>query len=232
MSNSVTKVEIQRVRDSGVWKRLKIRFKDLNGSYSCREKENLTNGDEKFAVSVLLTSFLLCYSKHFVNANLYRLRSDIVKSFRQLRENNLYGNSQKYFDIAVVPKKRIRTHSSCKEEDSTPRALEENGISQSVVKQKLVNLDKGSRKMKFFEENKCSVCLCSYKKLLNKDLHIVVPLCGHPLCCDCADNIMMSTKKELLCCEENITAQSFNLMKFNADLNIDTQDQTVFCKHK
>ena len=104
MSNSVTKVEIQRVRDSGVWKRLKIRFKDLNGSYSCREKENLTNGDEKFAVSVLLLAILPRYSKRLVNANLDRLRYDIVGGFSQFREKHLDGNNHEYTKIYVMPK--------------------------------------------------------------------------------------------------------------------------------
>ena len=50
MSNSVTKIKIQRSSDNGVWNILNIRFKKLNGRYSEVEKLNLTNGDEDFAV--------------------------------------------------------------------------------------------------------------------------------------------------------------------------------------
>ena len=82
--------------------------------------------------------------------------------------------------------------------------------------------------MKFFEENKCSVCLSSYKEVLDENLHIVVPSCGHPLCCGCADKILLERKKQCPRCKGNISAQSFNLMKFNADLDMITKDKTVF----
>ena len=225
MSNSVTKVEIQRSSDNGVWKSLIIRFNILNGIYSEIKRHNVTSEDEDVAVSNLLTVFLPCCPNIFVNADLDKLKSDIVEGFRQLRENDLDGNSLEHMEIAV---ERIRTHFSCKGENSTPPAVEKNEISQSEVKQKLVNLDKDSTNMKFFEENKCSVCLSSYKEILDDDLHIVVPLCGHPLCCDCADTILKSTKIECPRCRGIITAQSFNLMKFNDNLTMEAQDQTVF----
>ena len=104
MSKSVTKVEIYRSIDNGVWKRLKIRFKNLNRRYSETEKWNLTNGDEKFAVSVLLLAILPRYSKRLVNANLDRLRYDIVGGFSQFREKHLDGNNHEYTKIYVMPK--------------------------------------------------------------------------------------------------------------------------------
>ena len=224
MSNPVTKVEIKRRIDNGVWWTIEIRFKKLNGRYTEVEKWNETNGDEDFAVSILLQAFLPRYSIHFVDADLDELKSDIVEGFRQLREND----SQEYMVIDVVPEKLIRIHSSCSYEDSTPQPLKNNEISQSELQQKLVNLDKDSRNMKFFEENQCSVCLGTYKNILDDNLHIVVPSCGHPLCCGCADNILKSAKKECPRCRGNITADSFNLMKFNADLEMEIQDHEVF----
>ena len=224
MSNSVSKVEIKRTSENGVWRTVDIRFKKLNGRYAGVWKSNYTNGDEDFAVLNLLQAFLAGYSIHFVDADLRKLRSDIREGFRRLREND----SREYMAIDVVPKKPIKTHSSCTYEDSTAHPLEGDELSQSEVQQKLVNVDGDIRYMKFFEENKCSVCLSSYKELLNEDLHIVVPSCGHPLCCGCADNILKSTKKECPRCRGNITVKSFNLMKFNADLQMLTQDQTVF----
>ena len=82
--------------------------------------------------------------------------------------------------------------------------------------------------MKFFEDNTCSVCLSSYKEILDDNLHIVIPTCGHPLCCECADNILRRKKKECPRCRGNITADSFNLMKFNADLEMVAQEQRGF----
>ena len=64
--------------------------------------------------------------------------------------------------------------------------------------------------MKFFENNKRSVCLSNYKEILDEDLHVVVPSCGHPLCCKYADNILVSDKKECPSCRGNFTDQSFD----------------------
>ena len=157
---SVSKVKIYRTSGNGVWKSLKIRFKNLNGRYSETEKWNLTNGDKEFVVSVLLNSFLTDYSRYFLNADLDELKSDIVEGFSLLREDDLDGGtSQVSIEIDVVPGNPFQNHFSCKDKDSTPQAIEENEITQSAVKQKLVNLDKDSTNIKFFEENKCSVCL-------------------------------------------------------------------------
>ena len=98
MSNSVTKIKIQRSCDNGVWNMLSIRFKKLNGRYSVIEKPNLTNGDENSAVSYLLNSFLHFYSKHSGIANLDELKSDIVEGFCQLRENDIDGDSEEHME--------------------------------------------------------------------------------------------------------------------------------------
>ena len=70
----------------------------------------------------------------------------------------------------------------------------------------------------FYEENECSVCLNSYKHNLDDDLHIVILSYGHPLCCKCADKILVSERKEYPFYRGNITAQSFLLIKFYGDL--------------
>ena len=111
---------------------------------------------------------------------------------------------------------------------SNVQTTKDTELSQSELKQQLSTLDKNSKVMKTFEGNKCSVCLSNYKEILDEDLHIVVPSCGHPLCCKCADGILDSEKIECPQCRERITLQSFNLMKFNAGLEIDTENQRVF----
>ena len=112
-------------------------------------------------------------------------------------------------------------------EGSSSEMHEESRVSQSELKQKLAAVVKGSEVLNFFEDKKCSVCLSNYKEILDEDLHIVVQSCGHPLCCKCADNVLQS-KKECPQCRKRITAESFSLMKFNADLKIDTCKQKVF----
>ena len=69
-----------------------------------------------------LLTFLHFYSEHFVNANLDKLRSDIEEGFR---ENDLDGNSEEHMEIALVLEKPFRMHFSCKDEESTPQAVEE-----------------------------------------------------------------------------------------------------------
>ena len=43
-----------------------------------------------------------------------------------------------------------------------------------------------------------------------------------------ADNIVNSERKECPQCKRGITTDSFNLMKFKVDLEIDTSNQTLF----
>ena len=68
----------------------------------------------------------------------------------------------------------------------------ENEVSQCELNEKLKTVDKKSEVFKFFEDNKCSVCLSDYIEIVDEYLHIVVPSCGHPLCCSCADDILVS----------------------------------------
>ena len=133
--------------------------------------------------------------------------------------------------VYEAPIDQLEPHFSCKSpsnEDSTNPAQEENRVSYSELKQKLEHLNKDSEIVKFFLVNKCCVCLSSYKEILDDNLHIVIPTCGHPLCCQCADNILVSRKKECPRCREKFSADSFNLMKFNADLQMVSEDQRVF----
>ena len=161
--------------------------------------------------------------------NLIQIKTQILEAISQMIENDLNNESIETKEIVVPPKEKLKPHSSCKMNvASNVQALPETGISQSELKQSLSTLDKDSEVMKFFEENKCPVCLSNYKEILDEDLHIVISSCGHPLCCKCSDNILDSKKKQCPQCRESITVQSFNLMKFNADLEIDRENQIVF----
>ena len=164
------------------------------------------------------------------NQEVRSMKNGIVGTVLRMREDDdRVGRGQKV-EITIVPREELKPHSSCKmnfNKGSSPKIVEENGVSQSKLKQKLEAIDKENKVLKFFEDNKCSVCLSNYKEILDEDLHIVIPSCGHPLCCKCADNLLES-KKECPQCKVKITADSFNLMKFNADLQIDARNQRVF----
>ena len=162
------------------------------------------------------------------------------KSFEQLRNRilNVFNDFQKskYFCLHTYVDKvhfslSSLSHVSCtmkNNKDSKTNRTIKNEISQTELKEKLASVHEISKAVKYFEDKKCSVCLSNYKEILDEDNHIVIPSCGHPLCCKCADTIVESEKKECPQCREKITAQSFNLIRFNADLTIDTENQRVF----
>ena len=155
----------------------------------------------------------------------------IVEAISQMKENDPGDGSTQIKEIVVPPIEKLKPHSLCKMNQNVApnvQVLPENGISQSELKLRLATLNKDSEVLKFFEDKTCPVCLSNYKEILDEDLHIVIPTCGHPLCCKCAEVILDSVKKECPLCRGRITAQSFNLMKFNADLEIDTENQLVF----
>ena len=161
------------------------------------------------------------------SSNVADLKTKFYEGFCQLRENDSDGNSENSMENFVDSRE---PHSSCKsnKKDSTAQLSNGKQISQCEIRNKLGNFKEDSKVTNFFEENKCSVCLGSYKEILDDKFHIVVPRCGHPLCCKCADEILASEKKECPRCKGNITADSFNLMKFNADLELDVHEQNVF----
>ena len=72
------------------------------------------------------------------------------------------------------------------------------------------------------------MCLCNYKDIVDEDLHIVVPRCGHPLCCKCADDILNSGNKECPQCRGNITTDSFELLRINKELEVVSEDQKLY----
>ena len=221
---------IERSSKVGLWERLQIILLDKHKNVWWDKTIDNSPAyiNEADGTKVIVDRFLRAYP------DFKRLKPDILNGFKQLQENDFRRNNGSVWnfgimEISVVQKDQ--EHISCQEnenDDSTTESSGINEISQSELQQKLAVVEKNNKVMKFFEDNQCSVCLSSYKEILDEDLHIVVPSCGHPLCCKCADNILVSEKKQCPRCRGNITAQSFRLMKFNADLAMETQNQTVF----
>ena len=153
------------------------------------------------------------------------MKQEVIRVINQLRENNR-NNIHQSVEIPVTPRDLSEPHRSCITNQN--EATGKNHVNQSQISQKLSALDEESELLKQFKENKCSVCLSSYKEILDDKYHIVFPSCGHPLCCKCADEILTRSKKDCPQCREIVNLDSFNFMKFTNDLEIDTQDQKIF----
>ena len=220
MFETIEKISVERLRNNGVWMLLRILVKSKIKPYLLGEW-SLINVDkrrsENEAVEILIRKFERTFQHNF--------SSKILQGFRFLREEGLntwnvdvYNRSEEY-------------HLSCEmnfNEKLNSQPFAENEVVQSEISEKLADLDENSETLKFFEDKTCSVCLNNYKEVLDEHLHIVVPTCGHPLCCKCADGVLNSQKKECPQCRAKVTIGSFNLMKFNSKLEVKTQDQRVF----
>ena len=225
MTNLIKMIKIERISFNGSWDRIEMSYKrDEYMSFPIFESILRTNRSEDEAVSVLLDRFVigLSFNGSLEGIDLDNLRSKVIQGFHQLRENDWSGSSRQILELSFVLEVHPEPHLSCKmnqTEDSADQVTGENEISQSELQQNLAIIDKDTKVKRFFEENICSVCLRSYKMILDEKLHIVIPSCGHPLCCVCADKLLVGEKKECPQCRRNLTADSFNLMKFNADLD-------------
>lgn len=232
MSCLIEEVEITRSSIDGHYDSLEIQFDD--GYDGCSvDRSYATTNNEDVAIVELSDEFVrfLQLLQFQTSISLEQLRLKIIQGFCQLRANHFSGNRHLSMNISLIPEVQPEPHFSCKmnqNENDTTHSSGGNEFSQSEVQQKLAIYEKENKVMKLFKENTCSVCLSSYKEILDDNHHIVVPSCGHPLCCECADNILRSTKKECPLCRGNFTADSFNRMKFNADLEIVAQDRKLF----
>ena len=224
MSNLVQQLQIRRVCKDGCWISLLIVAK-VYGDWTGLEIKNDSNLTEDEALSSILDDFV----QEFGSEN---LRSNINEGFLRLRERDLYNNIQAWLDIPIVVDEQVFDHHySCNEankEYSDTQASTTTDISYSELKEKLATLDKESTIYKLFKDNKCPVCISSYKEIVIEDLHIVISSCGHPSCCKCADNILSKMKKECPLCRSKIDKNLFKLLKFNEELQIENKDRTAF----
>ena len=92
----------------------------------------------------------------------------------------MYGNH-------LVPQEQPESDIAWKlnqNEDSTTKSSDGNEVYQSELKQNLAIVRKYSKVNRVFEENQCSGCLSNCKEIFENDLHIIIPYCGHLLCCE------------------------------------------------
>ena len=87
-------------------------------------------GNEDEAVVELLDIFIRAYYSDYLTViSVEQLRLKITEGFRQLRENDLDGNSEDSMKIFLVPEEQREPHFSCKmnqNEDSATQSSGEN----------------------------------------------------------------------------------------------------------
>ena len=214
MPTSIKKLQVFRFVIHGLYDLLLLEIKTNKNyrQYGSRRTSGLT---EEESANKLANDFVREYKINYY-------KEQIILGFQQLRLRDVKGVTYECINIPVLP---VLPHSSCNMGyiDDSMTERKENKVSQCDLKIKLKAVDKNSEVFKFFEGNKCSVCLSNYKEIVDEYLHIVVPSCGHPLCCSCADDILARNKKECPICTRNFTGQSFDLLKFNADLTVKTE---------
>ena len=181
-----------------------------------------------FEAKTVINEVAKVFVEEFLNKNKHFefLRSRMLTCFKWLE------NGDPNFETIRIPFfMSSKSHVSCTNNNnkrSTTDERTETEVPHSELKQKLASVSKDSKVLKFFDDYKCSVCLSTYKEIIDDNFHVVVSTCGHVLCCHCADNILKYKNKKCPQCRENVTTTSFNLMKFNADLKIDTRNQKLF----
>ena len=154
------------------------------------------------------------------------LKDKITSTLAMSREEFLIGNCT-CFNLAVqeyINPVFFHKHMSCRRSKEktgvvTRRSSKVHGIPNSDLKHYFKNLDKKSTVLDFFTENKCPICMSTYKEIFEDDNHIVVPWCGHPVCCKCCDEIMRNDAK---CsrCRGVFFNFGFDTMKFDVNLEI------------
>ena len=133
------------------------------------------------------------------------------------------------------------THVSCgfhSEKNSKLRVTraktKEVGLPQFDLKHRIQNLDKSSREFKLFNKNTCSVCLETFKEVLDDERHLVVTSCNHVLCCACLDNILKQ-KDIALCplCKSELNPFGFDLVSLDIDLTVKEEERygKIFVDH-
>ena len=78
-------------------------------------------------------------------------------------------------------------------------------------------IEENSPTMNFFTQNSCPVCMASYKEVIEEDHHIVIPACGHPICCKCCDELLRNDGRCSIC-RDDYDIEEFDIMVFDINL--------------
>ena len=180
---------------------------------------SFTNKNESTITRQVMNEFIFFYPK------MEFLLTKIETSLSNDRQKYLETNEPVHSiveELEVNPE-FLSKHNSCWEADGkeigpfTRNFAKKNGIHSSCIKHMLENFEANSRAMTFFTQNCCPVCLASYKEVIEEDHHIVIPTCGHPVCCKCCDEILRNNG-ECSRCRDVFDKKMFDTMVFDINL--------------
>ena len=172
------------------------------------------------------------------------LKEQIEETYKHLIKVDWNGGQDDMEEVLTFTKAQAdqMTHVSCgfhSEKNFKLRVTRANtqdvGLPQFDLKHRIQNLDKESRAFKLFNKNTCSVCLESFKEVLDDERHLVVTNCCHVFCCTCLDNILKERKDEdALCpmCKCELDPQFFDLVLLHIDLTVNEEiSGKIFVNH-
>ena len=185
--------------------------------------------DGHFVTSQLVDEFDKTYPR------LSFLSQEIIEALKIGRQKCLIENRNGY-NLTVerdISNNQLQNHICCRSETGksgvvTREHARLNGIPNCDMKHHFKRFDETSHSMDYFNRNECPVCMKSYKEILEDDRHIVIPLCGHPICCKCSDEILR-TKRKCPCCREFIGTYEFDVMKFDIYIQLVPQERRIYC---
>ena len=90
-------------------------------------------------------------------------------------------------------------------------------------------LEQSKGEVVFFTTNTCPVCLSSYEEVIVGGDHVVVPPCGHPICCSCYDGLLRHDGGKFPTCKEGLEISKSDIMKFDADLRLLPHEGKLYC---
>ena len=175
------------------------------------------------------------------------LEERIEETYKHLIKVDWNGGQDDMEEVLTFTKAQAdqMTHLSCgfhSEKNFKLRVTRANtqdvGLPQFDLKHRIQNLDKESRAFKLFNKNTCSVCLESFKEVLDDERHLVVTNCCHVFCCTCLDNILKEIGKDddepAKCpmCKCELNPQFFDLFLLHIDLTVNEEiSGKIFVDH-
>ena len=199
-------------------------YEDDLETYHCYVK----NENGNVVTSKLIDEFQFVYPK------LSFLKQEIITALENGRQHFLVENREIYKAIEqrYLSTDLLRKHISCwtaidESGVVTRQDSKTNGIPDCDMKYHFKRLNENNPVMNIFNKNECPVCFDSYKKILEEHRHIVIPPCGHPICCNCCDETLRR-KPECPCCRADVDVDELHVMKFNINLQPLPQERSIY----